>query len=248
MKILASYNIKGGVGKTAAAVNLAYLAAQRGYRTLLWDLDPQGAASFYFRIKPKVKGGVKRLFARRAEMMDAVRASDYPALDLLPADFSYRNLDLLLDSRRRPKRRLRKFLKPARSHYDLVLIDCPPSISLVSENIFTAADALLVPTIPTTLSLRTLQQLLEFCRTHGCDGLSIWPFFSMVDRRKRLHQLIVESPPQGLPGLLRSVIPYASEVERMGLARTAVPAFAPGSLAARAYQALWAELESRVFR
>jgi len=56
MRILASYNIKGGVGKTATAVNLAYLAANAGMRTLVWDLDPQGAASFYFRIKPKVKG------------------------------------------------------------------------------------------------------------------------------------------------------------------------------------------------
>ena len=59
MKVLASYNIKGGVGKTASAVNLSYLAAGEGYRTLLWDLDPHGAASFYFRIKPRIKGGLK---------------------------------------------------------------------------------------------------------------------------------------------------------------------------------------------
>jgi len=61
MRIFATYNIKGGVGKTATAVNLGYLAAKDGYRVLLWDLDPQGAASFLFRIKPRVKGGGKAL-------------------------------------------------------------------------------------------------------------------------------------------------------------------------------------------
>ena len=64
MLIIACYNIKGGVGKTATAVNLAYLTAGFGARTLVWDLDPQGAASFYFRIKPRVKGGAKNLLAK----------------------------------------------------------------------------------------------------------------------------------------------------------------------------------------
>uniref|UniRef100_UPI00211B593E ParA family protein n=1 Tax=Crenothrix polyspora TaxID=360316 RepID=UPI00211B593E len=63
MKVLALYSIKGGVGKTSSAVNLAFNAAQAGYRTLVWDLDPQGASSYYFRIKPKIKGGSKKLIA-----------------------------------------------------------------------------------------------------------------------------------------------------------------------------------------
>jgi len=59
--VLATYNIKGGVGKTSAAVNLAYLSARGGARTLLWDLDPQGASTYLFRVKPKVKGGGRKL-------------------------------------------------------------------------------------------------------------------------------------------------------------------------------------------
>ena len=74
MKILATYNLKGGVGKTSSAVNLAYLAARDGYRTLLWDLDPQGAASFYFRVKPRIKGGVERLVRRKTLLDDADRS------------------------------------------------------------------------------------------------------------------------------------------------------------------------------
>jgi len=133
MTILATYNIKGGVGKTAAAVNLAYLAAQAGARTLIWDLDPQGAATFYFRVKPKVKGGGKGLVNKSRPAGDLIKGTDYPQLDLLPADFSYRHLDIHLDEMRKPTRALHKILKPLRDEYDYVFLDCPPSISLVSE-------------------------------------------------------------------------------------------------------------------
>ncbi len=112
MKIFATYNIKGGVGKTATAVNLGYLAARDGYRVLLWDLDPQGAASFLFRVKPRVKGGGKALIRGTRPMDDAIKATDFDNLDLLPADFTYRNLDLLLDAAKKPARRLGSLLAP----------------------------------------------------------------------------------------------------------------------------------------
>ena len=70
MKVVATYNIKGGVGKTSTAVNLAYLAARDGLRTLLWDLDPQGSATYLFRVKPKVKGGGKALVAGKRTLDD----------------------------------------------------------------------------------------------------------------------------------------------------------------------------------
>jgi cellulose biosynthesis protein BcsQ len=90
MRIYATYNIKGGVGKTTTAVNLAYLAAESGLRTVLWDLDPQGAASFMFRVKPKVKGGGRALISGKRPLDDAIKGTDFDNLDLIPADFTYR--------------------------------------------------------------------------------------------------------------------------------------------------------------
>jgi chromosome partitioning protein len=246
LKVIATYNIKGGVGKTATAVNLAWLAAREGAPTLVWDLDPQGAASYYYRIKPKIKGGGKRLVQGKRDLDDFIRGTDYELLDLLPADFSYRNMDIFLEQTKKPVRQLHKLLQPFKNEYYYVFLDCPPSISLVSENIFKAADAVMVPTIPTTLSLRTYQQIQKFFRQHDLDMNKVLPFFSMVDRRKKMHSSIVDTPPDYMENLLQTAIPYDSQVERMGTERTPLADFAPNSRSARSYEALWEDVKQRM--
>lgn len=241
MKTLATYNIKGGVGKTSTAVNLAALAAADGLRTLLWDLDPQGAATYLFRIRPRVKGGGESLLSGRREVDRAIKSTDLDGLDLLPADFSYRHMDLLLDDAKQPTRQLRRLLKPLGSEYDLIVLDCPPSISLVSENVFAAADLLLVPLIPATLSRRTFDQLTAFVTANQEWRPEIRAFFSMVDGRKRLHTNVIADLRQEHAGVLESAIPASSDVERMGLDRLPVVVSAPSGRAALAYRALWAE-------
>ncbi len=248
MKVIATYNIKGGVGKTATAVNLAWLAAREGAPTLVWDLDPQGAASYYFRIKPRIKGGGRRLVQGKRDLDDHIRGTDYELLDLLPADFSYRKMDLYLEHTKNPVRQLRKLLKPFKSEYYYVFLDCPPSISLVSENIFEATDTIVVPTIPTTLSLRTYKQIRNFFRQHDLDTVKILPFFSMVDRRKKMHRTIVDTPPEYMKNLLPTAIPYDSNVEYMGTERTPLAEYAPNSRSARCYEALWEDIKQQLSR
>jgi chromosome partitioning protein len=245
MRILATYNIKGGVGKTATAVNLGYLAAKQGYRVLLWDLDPQGAASFLFRIKPRVKGGGKALIRGRRAIDDAIKGTDYDRLDLLPADFTYRNLDLVLDAAKQPARRLASLLAPLRTEYDAIVLDCPPSISLLSESVLHAADLLLVPLIPTTLSVRTLDQLTDFVDGFNGHRPDILAFFSMIDRRKRLHLQIAQDLPARRADIAVTTIPALSMIEQMSVHRAPVTAFAPRSVAARQYRALWQEARDR---
>jgi chromosome partitioning protein len=241
-RVLATYNIKGGVGKTSAAVNLSYLAARGGARTLLWDLDPQGASTYLFRVKPRVKGGGRRLVRGKTDVDGLIKGTDHEGLDLLPADFSYRHMDLALDGAKRPTSRLARVLEPLAGEYDYVFLDCPPSISLVSESVFEAADALLVPLIPATLSSRTFEQL----STIVAGGPQLLAFFSMVDGRKRLHREVMQELAGRHDGVLQTAIPSASDVERMGRERTVVGQFAPRGRAARAYEALWAEVVSRL--
>jgi len=257
VRIYATYNIKGGVGKTTTAVNLAYLAATESkLRTVLWDLDPQGAASFMFRVKPKVKGGGKALIRGSRTLDEAIKGTDFDNLDLIPADFTYRNMDLLLDSAGgggsggnapggKAARKLGKLLAPLQNEYDAVFLDCPPSISLVSENVLHAADVILVPLIPTTLSVRTLDQLTEFVAGFNGQRPDILAFFSMVDRRKKLHKEISQALSSQRAEVAATAIPALSMIERMSVERSPVTVFAPRSSAARAYRSLWSELRSR---
>lgn len=242
MRVAATYNIKGGVGKTSTAVNLAFEGAARGLRTLLWDLDAQGAATYILRVDARVKGGGKRVVRETRPLADAVKGSDYDGLDVLPADFTYRHLDLLLDEAKKPTQRLARLLEPLAEEFDLVLLDCPPSMSLLSENVLRAADTVLVPLIPTTLSIRTLDQLADFLTEVPEPHPRLVGFFSMVDARKRLHREVVAELPTRRPDLARAAIPALSVVEQMAQRREPVAAFAPRSVAARRYRELWDEV------
>ena len=245
-KVLATYNIKGGVGKTSAAVNLAYLAARGGATALLWDLDPQGASTYLFRIRPKVRGGVRKLVRRKSDVEALIKGTDYERLDLLPADFSYRHMDLALDAAKHSTDRLARVLAPLRGEYDYIFLDCPPSISLVSENVFEAADALLVPIIPATLSSRTFEQLSALVEGGGVGGIQILGFFSMVEVRKSLHREVMGKLRAAHVTMLGAAVPAADEVERMGVERAVVAEIAPGSRAALAYEALWWDVRRRL--
>lgn len=250
MAVLATYNVKGGVGKTATVVNLAHRAAltglAEGARTLVFDLDPQGAASYYFRAAPKARQGGKSLVRGKVDVRDAITPTDFPGLDLIPSDFSFRNLDVVLDGAKDPGRSLQRVVRPLTKRYKHVFLDCPPSISRLSENVFNAADALLVPIIPTTLSLRALDQLNTFLAKRKQRSPLVLPFFSMVDRRKRLHRELIEDLYLAHPDILRSGVPSSAAVERMGAHQAPVGAFERRGPAVTAYAGLWDEVLARL--
>ncbi|MDX1436294.1 MAG: AAA family ATPase [Anaerolineales bacterium] len=245
MTTLALYNNKGGVGKTTSAVNLAYLSAHDGRSTLICDLDPQSSATYYFRVKPKLKKKARE-FENKKPLERSIKGTDFEGLDLLPADFTHRNLDIAFHGHKHSKERLSQVLKPYRKEYDLIFIDTPPTLNIVAENVFHAADILLVPLIPTTLSLRAYGQLLAFLGDSGFRPDSVLAFFSMVDRRKKMHNDLMKEAVESFPGVLPRAIPDLALIEKMGVERRPVPEYAPYSTAARAYEALWAAVKERV--
>jgi len=244
MAVIAFYNIKGGVGKTASSVNIAWLAAQEGIPTLLIDIDPQASSTYYFRIAPHKRQKKRALVKGGKTLSSFIKETDYPNLYLLPAVLSYRNLDLAFNENKNSRLQLRNSIKTLKKEFKLIIIDSPPNITLVSENIFRAADYLFLPLIPTTLSVLTLEKIFAFFKKRRWSVKKIFPFFTMVEIRKNIHRTIMEESATKYNNIMQSRIPYTSVIERMGIEQKPVFEFQNNSKGSEAYRNLWLELKN----
>ena len=136
VKVVATYSIKGGVGKTSAAVNVAALAARDGLRTRAVGPRPAGRRDVPVPRRAEGEGRRQQLIRGKREPLAVMKGTDVEGLDLLPADFSYRHLDIQLDKHKKPLQGLARVLAQLEDGYDLAILDCAPSISLVSESVF----------------------------------------------------------------------------------------------------------------
>jgi cellulose biosynthesis protein BcsQ len=243
MRTVAFYNLKGGVGKTTSAVNVAYLASQSHCRTLLWDLDPQGSASWY--LEP-VQTETFKAAKQNASLGRLIEPTPYDCLDLIPSNITMRNMDRFIEFHKQGKDALTNIISPLADTYELTILDCPPNLSALAESVFRAADAILVPLIPTHLSLQTYAQLVTFIAGKKIDVRKLVPFFSMVDVRRKLHRDWVENPPEMLIDLLPVYIPYASLIEKMGERRAPLPVYSPRTPLSDRYLSIWDHITERV--
>jgi cellulose biosynthesis protein BcsQ len=239
MSSVAVYSPKGGVGKTTCAVNLAYLSATTSKRrTLLWDIDAQGAGG-YLLGAGRQRDEAHKIFSRDADPAELARATPYPQLSLLAADTSLRRLDVQLveeDARKR----IRKLIRSLEKKFDRIVLDCPPGVTEISEQIFRAVDMIVIPVPPSPLGMRAFDETVAYLRAWRHDGPPVLPLLSMVDMRRKLHRDVVAAHPDW------RVIPYASAVERMSTERAPLAVFAARRPAARAFAEIWADIEQRL--
>jgi cellulose biosynthesis protein BcsQ len=243
MTTIAIYNLKGGVGKTASAVNLAYLSAADGFKTLLWDVDQQGSSSFYYKVKPSLV--VKDLFEKSHILKNDIHHTDFEMLEVIPADSSAKSLDKFQEEMKGSKTRIKTLLKQVQKDFDFVFMDCPPGFTSLTENIITASDFILMPVIPTTLSLRTYHMVKDYIKERDLDLNKLMCFFTMVDLRKTLHNEVMEQLYKDKK-FFQSYIPYLSDVEKMGVHKSPIMEYANSSYAAKCYRDLWAEIKEGI--
>lgn len=230
------YNLKGGVGKTTTSVNLAYLSSQAGFKTLLWDLDAQGACSFYLFDKKKSTSSNRSILKKKI-IKEAVD-TDYEHLDLLPSHVNFRNLACDTEEVEESAGKLEKVLSKMHDKYEVVFIDCPPTLSNLANTLFKATQFLIMPLVPSPLSFSVMESVQKFLQQRNLMHLQIFPFYNMVSLSRSLHK---EALADRGPSFLDTFIRQSAEVEKMAVKHQPLPVYHTGEIA-NAYQDLFNEI------
>ncbi len=242
--ILAITNVKGGVGKTTTAVNLAAGLAERNRNTLLVDLDAQAHATRPFLQEAGDRDAGDLIMERPSQAARSVSKTEIPNLDMVPATARLNQTAELLSTRIRREERLKRALEPLLETYDEIILDCPPSLNILTHNAIIAADLLLIPVQPGVGAVKGLDTLLEVSRELRDEGdVPYRILITMLDLRTSLtNALFKELLEDHRRRLLKTTIYKSESLNQANLAGKPVDKFRWNSRGALDYAALCSEI------
>ncbi|HEU5286882.1 MAG TPA: AAA family ATPase [Candidatus Limnocylindria bacterium] len=249
MRVLVVSNQKGGVGKTTTAISLGAALVERGQRVLIVDLDPQANATSGLGI-PKDLPGTYSVLLKEQPITESIVQTEVPGLDLLPSGPEMAGAEVELVPLMAREFRLRQSLRLA-SAYDTVIVDCPPSLGLLTVNALAAGDGVLVPVQCEYYALEGLAQLLdtiEAVRQRLNERLEVLAIvLTMEDRRNRLSMQVTDEVRKHFPKLVaRTRIPRTVRLAEAPSYGKPISVYDPSSRAAEAYNELAREIEQRL--
>jgi chromosome partitioning protein len=249
-QIIVFANQKGGVGKTTTAVNLGAYLAVAGKRVLLVDFDPQGNLSSSLGVSTD-SGGIYEVITGSVAVAEAVRETPQPGLFLVPSDINLAGANVELVDQEDREFYLKRVLRPVSEGYDFILVDCPPSLGILTVNGLTAADSVIIPLQCEYFALEGLSLLLKTVRSvqtglnPTLDILGI--VFTMYDSRTRLaHEVVQEVTGYFKNRVFRTIIPRNVKLSEAPSHGVPINRYDAGCIGARSYEKLAAEVIDRV--
>lgn len=247
-RTIAVANQKGGVGKTTTTINLSAALAEQGKKVLLVDLDPQGNATSGVGVdKRDLENTVYELFVGRTTLDECLLETDFLNLSVLPANINLSGAEIDLIDMENREYHLKDILQQIKDDYDFILIDCPPSLNMLTVNAMTAADTVLVPIQCEYYALEGLSQLIH---TINLVKKRLNPHlqlegvvFTMYDARTKLSMQVVENVKQTLKeNIYNTIIPRSIKLAEAPSYGMPITAYAPTSPGADAYRLLALEV------
>jgi len=240
-KIVSVANQKGGVGKTTTAVNLSTLLAKKGKKVLLIDTDPQGNATSGLGIDKNVELSTYDLLISDVPAEDIIQDTPIKKLDICPSNINLAGAEVQLVSMMSREQRMKEKIDVIKSIYDYIIIDCPPSLGLITLNAFTASDSVLIPVQCEYFALEGLGQLLntvELVRKHLNKNLYIeGALLTMYDIRTNLANQVVREVKKFFQNkVYRTVIPRNVRVSEAPSYGMPISVYDPKSKGARSYE------------
>ncbi len=247
-RVIAVTNQKGGVGKSTTAINLAACLGEMGRRVLLLDIDPQGNATSGVGIdKRDIDVSMYDVLIREVDAARAVVESGFPNLDVLPANLELAGAEIELVGAFSREGRLKRAMAPIREEYDYLLVDCPPSLGLLTVNALTAADSVIIPLQCEYYALEGLAQLMrtiDMVRINLNSSLVVdGVLLTMHDPRTNLSQQIIDEVREYFPGrVFETIVPRNVRLSEAPSHGKPITVYDPSSKGALAYKQLAEEV------